>query len=88
MAATVYSRTLRRAAELMGGRKKLARYLRAPLSELEKWIADEAMPPTGIFLKAVDYLLDETVPPQGGSEPGEPPPSQELSPGDDSSTAY
>jgi hypothetical protein len=28
------------------------------------------------------------VPPQGGSEPGEPPPSQELAPGDDSSTAY
>jgi len=51
-------------------------------------LRDEAAPQTGIFLKAVDYLLDETVPPQGGSEPGEPPPSQELSPGDDSLTAY
>ena len=65
MSGSVYSRTLRRAAELMGGRRQLARYLHVPMAELERWIADEAMPPTGIFLKTVDYIIEETLPGPG-----------------------
>lgn len=71
MPASVYARTLHKAAEAVGGQKRLARLLRVPLAELEKWIADKDEPPTAVFLKAVDMVLDQTSP--GGSEPGEPP---------------
>ena len=71
MPASVYSRTLQKAAETAGGPKRLARVLRVPLAELEKWIADKDQPPMAIFLKAVDLVLDESSGP--GSEPGDPP---------------
>ena len=69
MPASVYSRTLQKAAELSGGQKRLARLLRVPLADLEKWIADKDEPPTAIFLKAVDLVLDETASSGSGSEP-------------------
>jgi len=73
MASSVYSRTLQRAAETAGGQKKLARQLRVPLGELEKWIADKDEPPMAVFLKAVDLVLGETTSSGAGSDPGEPP---------------
>lgn len=73
MATSVYSRTLQKAAELAGGHKKLARYLRVPLGELEKWIAGQGAPPLATFLKAVDLVLDETASPPAGAEPTDPP---------------
>lgn len=63
---------MQRAAELAGGRRQLAKALRVPLDELEKWIAGKDTPPTPIFLKAVDLVLDETSPAANG-ESGEPP---------------
>jgi hypothetical protein len=63
MVAKVYSRTLQKAAELIGGRKELARHLQVPVADLEKWIACSATPPHTIFLKAIDLVLDETAPP-------------------------
>ena len=84
MASSVYSRTLQKAAELLGSRQKLARHLRVPLAELEKWIAGTALPPTGTFLNAVDVVIAETSAPAGGepsgggtSDPGEPPAPRE-----------
>lgn len=71
MANRVYSRTFQKAAELSGGLKKLARILRVPAADLEKWIAGNAAPPLPTFLKAIDLVLDETAPP-GSSEPPEP----------------
>jgi hypothetical protein len=73
MAASVYSRTLQKAAEAAGGQKRLARVLRVPLAELEKWIADKDEPPMSVFLKAVDLVLDEGTGSGAGSEPGDPP---------------
>jgi hypothetical protein len=78
MNTSVYGRTLQKAAELAGGHKKLARYLRVPLSDLEKWIAGTGKPPIGTFLKAVDLVLDETPSPSGTSEPGDPAPPREC----------
>jgi hypothetical protein len=69
----VYARTMQKAAELCGGPKKLARHLRVPLGELEKWIAGSEAPPTATFLKAVDLVLDETAAPSAASEPADPP---------------
>ena len=77
MATSVYSRTLQKAAEAAGGQKKLARVLRVPLAELEKWIADKDDPPMAVFLKAVDMVLDETTL-SGAGEPGEPPPPRDC----------
>jgi len=73
MPTSVYSRTLQKAAETAGGQKKLARLLRVPLAELEKWIADKDEPPMAVFLKAVDLVLDETTSSAAGSDPDEPP---------------
>jgi hypothetical protein len=39
-----------------------------PLADLEKWLAGEAQPPLAIFLRAIDYVLDETAPPGGLSD--------------------
>lgn len=72
MPNSVYSRTMQKAAQLAGGEKQLARYLRVPLADLQKWIAGKDTPPTTHFLKAIDLVLDETSP-AAGSEPGEPP---------------
>lgn len=68
----VYARTFQKAAELAGGARKLANELHVPVADLEKWLAGEAQPPLTVFLKAIDYVLDETAPPGGLSEPSEP----------------
>ena len=85
MASSVYSRTLQKAAELVGSRKKLARHLAVPLTELEKWLAGLAVPPTGTFLRAVDLVVEQTPAPPGdepsgtgSSDPGEPPAPREA----------
>ena len=77
MPTSVYSRTLQKAAEAAGGQKKLARVLRVPLADLEKWLADKDEPPMAVFLKAVDMVLDETTS-SGAGEPGEPPPPRDC----------
>jgi hypothetical protein len=85
MATKVYSRTFLKAAELLGGPKKLARELRVPQADLEKWIAGTATPPLPVFLKAIDLVLDETAPPGGLSEPGDPESPRDCAGGDPSS---
>jgi hypothetical protein len=72
MVAKVYSRTFVKAAELCGGQKKLARLLRVPLADLEKWSAGAETPPINVFLKAIDLVLDETPSPAASSEPDDP----------------
>ncbi len=42
--ASVYSRAVRKAAELVGGNASLARTLNVPMEEIEKWLAGEARP--------------------------------------------
>jgi hypothetical protein len=89
VAASVYSRTFQKAAELLGGRAKLCRHLRVPADELDKWLADKAVPPIGIFLRAVDLIIEETPPPAESSDPGETPsPREGLSAGDAPASRY
>jgi hypothetical protein len=76
MASSVYSRTLQKAVELVGSRAKLCRYLHVPASDLDQWISDERTPPLGVFLRAVDLVIEETSAP-GTSEPGDPPSPRE-----------
>jgi hypothetical protein len=74
VAVSVYSRAFQKAAEMLGGRDKLAKVLRVPLADIESWIADKAKPPREIFLRVVDLILDESPPAGEASEAHEPPP--------------
>jgi hypothetical protein len=86
VASSVYSRTLQKAAELIGGYSKLCRHLRVPLSELQRWVEDRAVPPIGVFLRAVDLILDETAPPSG-TDTVDPAAPRDCSAGGDSTGA-
>ena len=81
MVSIVYVRTLQKAADLLGGRKKLARHLRVPIDELEKWMSGDEPPPIGVFLKVVDLVLDETGAPRDTDPGGTPPPQDGASSG-------
>ncbi len=85
MATSVYSRALRKAGELMGSYQKLSRFLQVPSDELQKWIDDKAVPPVAIFLRVVDYILDETPPP-AESDAAAPPAPRDGAPGGDAPT--
>ena len=80
MASTsVYSRAVRKAAEMLGGREKLARTLQVPVAEIEKWILGERKPPRELFLRVVDLLIEDSA----GSDdsPGDPPSGREAAGG-------
>jgi len=55
--ATVYSRTLQRASEVLGGVEPLARHLRVSPTQLAHWIDARGQPPMDVFLAAVDVVL-------------------------------
>jgi len=79
MSFSVYSRALSRAAELLGGRDKLAKALQVAVTDIEKWIADREKPPSEVFLRIVDLILDETAQAgRGEGDPAEPPPSRDA----------
>jgi hypothetical protein len=80
VAASVYSRAVQKAADLLGGRDRLAKVLLVPVTEIEKWIADEARPPREVFLRVVDIVLDEAAP-SGASEPFDPAPPRDCAAG-------
>ena len=53
---TVYARTLRRAAELVGGEDVLAARLGVPWKQLRRWIHDLVKPPPDVFVAAADIV--------------------------------
>jgi hypothetical protein len=53
---TVYTRTLHRACELLGGVPELAVYLSVAIQELDRWLEGLEVPPQGVFLAAVDVV--------------------------------
>jgi hypothetical protein len=55
--ATVYSRTLQRACEILGGIRPLAGHLHVDPAELARWIDARDQPPLDVFLAAVDVVL-------------------------------
>ena len=58
--ASIYSRTLQKAAEKLGGERALARYLKVPLADLFVWMSPGSVPPPrDVFLRAVDVVLDD-----------------------------
>jgi hypothetical protein len=80
VAASVYARAVRKAAELSGGRDKLSRTLQVPLTEVEKWIADKGKPPREVFLHVVDLIIDDNGV-ADASAPADAPPAKDCAPG-------
>jgi hypothetical protein len=77
MATSVYSRAVRKAAELVGGRDKLARTLKVPREEIDKWLADQGKPPRDVFLRVVDLIIDDNGVGDATS-PGDAPPPRDC----------
>src|SRR5688572_32143124 len=66
-----------RAAELAGGVKALSVRLRVPVVDLMRWIQGEAKPSRGVFLRLVDFVIEEgrrasTPPPAPAHKPVKP----------------
>lgn len=57
---SVYSRTVQQAAVYLGGLDEVAKYLRAPLADVVRWVRDEETPPRAMFLRLVDLVIDES----------------------------
>ena len=55
--ATVYSRTVQRASEVLGGGEPLAKHLRVSRTQLAHWIDGRGQPPMDVVLAAVDVVL-------------------------------
>lgn len=54
---TVYTRVLHRACEVLGGVEQLARHLKVSRTLLHVWLEGEDVPPSSVFLRAVDLVL-------------------------------
>ena len=52
-------RTLRRAAEILGGPAQLRKYLNVSALCLAAWMTGHDTAPTYVFLKAVDLVLED-----------------------------
>jgi DNA-binding transcriptional regulator YdaS (Cro superfamily) len=59
---TLYARTLKRAAEIVGGTEQLAVHLNVVPSHLALWISGAAPTPPDVFLKAVDLISEHDGP--------------------------
>ena len=57
-----YKATVARAAELAGGVQALSDQLHVPVVDLMRWIQGEAKPSRGVFLRLVDYVLEQSKP--------------------------
>ena len=57
----VRSKTLARAARILGGPQGLSRYLNVSAAVLALWMTGVQPPPTNAFLKAVDLIEAEVV---------------------------
>lgn len=56
---TVYTRTLHRACEAVGGVAMLAARLHVSEAILERWLDGDEIPPTSVFLACVDIALEK-----------------------------
>lgn len=61
MDTAVRTRTLRRAAEILGGRAELRKYLNVSAICLAAWMSGLDTAPTDVFLKAVDIIMENAA---------------------------
>lgn len=58
---TVYTRTLARAAEIVGGEEELARTLKVAPRRVALWIRGVVIPPGDVFLIAASIVSEQGV---------------------------
>ena len=61
MRPTLYSRTLARAAEILGGAEALRAHLGVSMRRLALWMHGYAQPPDEVFLRVVDLLTEHEL---------------------------
>lgn len=54
-------KVLWRAAEILGSRKALRAYLNVSALVLAGWMSGTEPPPTGVFLKVVDLIVEKDI---------------------------
>lgn len=54
---TVYTRVLHRACQKLGGIETLAQELHVAVEVVHRWLEGDDVPPSRIFLKAVDLVM-------------------------------
>jgi len=54
---TVYTRVLHRACQILGGVEQLSKHLRVSMALLYRWLEGDDIPPSNVFLHAVDLVL-------------------------------
>lgn len=59
-----YRAALVRAAELLGGARPLCDRLQVPMATMTRWLAGDGKPPMGVFLAAIDILIEEGAKPR------------------------
>ena len=57
----LHVKTLKRAAEIVGGEQQLALKLKVTPSHLALWLEGLATPPGDVFLRAVDLVTDDEL---------------------------
>jgi hypothetical protein len=61
---SIYNRIFHQAADIVGGERALARYLKVPQAEIYAWTRPGASPPPpAVFLSAVDLVLNDLATP-------------------------
>jgi hypothetical protein len=66
---TVHARTLRRAAEIVGGVEELAAQLDVPSGDIAEWTQGTKPVPQEVFLRAVDIVTAHQVNEISGKHP-------------------
>ena len=61
MANWTHMQALRRASEILGGFPQLRGYLKVSAVALALWMSGQTAPPTEIFLKVVDLIVERDV---------------------------
>lgn len=59
VAFPVKTKALQIAARKLGGARKLRDYLRVPTADVVSWLAGIEEPPTPVFLRALELILDD-----------------------------
>jgi hypothetical protein len=57
----VRTQALQRAARILGGKPRLRAYLNVPALVLGMWMSGQTPPPTDVFLKVVDLIVEKDL---------------------------
>jgi hypothetical protein len=61
MANGMHMQALQRASDILGGSPELRGYLKVSAVALALWMSGQAAPPTEVFLKIVDLIVERDV---------------------------